>query len=88
MDGVLDLTNVRSTDQLHDLLASFFGFPDYYGRNWDAFDECIADFAPAGSLTLRGFQKLRSVLPRDADLLKQCLDDLAAEGPDISVVYE
>ncbi len=29
----------------HEELARAFDFPDYYGGNWDAFDECIADFA-------------------------------------------
>ena len=88
MGRLLDLTTVRSTDELHDLLASFFQFPDYYGRNWDAFDECIADSNLTGTLTIHGFQKLQAVLPRDADLLRQCLDDLAAEVPDFSVRYE
>ena len=88
MDRLLDLTTVRSPDELHDLLASFFGFPDYYGRNWDAFDECLADFAPACVVTIRGFQHLLSVLPRDAGLLKECLDRASAEDPQFRVRYE
>ena len=32
-----------SEDDLHDEFASRFSFPDYYGRNMDALDECMAD---------------------------------------------
>jgi RNAse (barnase) inhibitor barstar len=40
---LLDLSGVTNASQLHELLASALRFPDYYGRNWDAFDECVAD---------------------------------------------
>jgi RNAse (barnase) inhibitor barstar len=26
------------------IFGEALGFPDYYGRNWDAFEECIRDF--------------------------------------------
>lgn len=53
---LLDLRNVETTDQVHDLLAQHLDFPDYYGRNLDALhdllteitaDTCIGVFAPA-----------------------------------------
>jgi hypothetical protein len=28
----------------HDELSLAFGFPDYYGRNWDAFNDSFGDF--------------------------------------------
>lgn len=28
----------------HEEIALAFGFPDYYGRNWDAFNDCFGDF--------------------------------------------
>jgi RNAse (barnase) inhibitor barstar len=88
MGRVLDLTPVTSIIELHDLLASFFGFPEYYGRNWDAFDECIADFPPTGTLTIRGFQRFQNAFPRDAHILKKCLDGVAAENPGLVLRYE
>jgi len=88
MGRLLDLSAVHSTHELHDLLASFFGFPHYYGKNWDAFDECLADFAPATTVVVRGFQNLLGALPRDADALKEALGRAATEDPAFTVIYE
>lgn len=30
-------------DDLHAELGTALSFPEYYGKNWDAFDECVAD---------------------------------------------
>jgi len=35
---VIDLSDVRTASALNELLARKLGFPDYYGKNWDAFD--------------------------------------------------
>jgi RNAse (barnase) inhibitor barstar len=34
---------VRDANSLHSELARTFSFPDYYGRNWDAFNDCFDD---------------------------------------------
>lgn len=36
---------VSSKEQLLDILAKQLRFPDYYGRNWDAFEECLRDLS-------------------------------------------
>jgi len=78
----IDVGSVKSGEELHTLLANALGFPDYYGKNWDAFNECIRDFPPRGALHVTGLQKLGNALPREAELLKQCLEAFHAEMPD------
>jgi RNAse (barnase) inhibitor barstar len=39
-----DLYGIKSEDDFHDRAAEVFGFPQYYGRNQDAFWDCIGDF--------------------------------------------
>ena len=70
----LDVSGVRSHDELHDLIAQCLGFPDYYGRNWDAFDECIADsgLELPSRVVITGVPSLEAVLPREAELLRRC----------------
>jgi RNAse (barnase) inhibitor barstar len=41
----LDGRAMTSRTAAHAELARAFAFPDYYGHNWDAFDECFGDFA-------------------------------------------
>jgi hypothetical protein len=58
----------------------FFLSPITYGRNWDAFDECIADVAPPVSIVVTGFERLRFILPREAKLFVDCLRSAAEKA--------
>jgi len=40
----LDGRAMTSRKAAHSEIALGFGFPDYYGRNWDAFNDCFGDF--------------------------------------------
>ena len=80
-DVEVDVSSVSTREELHRQLARMLGFPDYYGKNWDAFEECIRDFPPAGTLRIIGIQQLEAILPREAALLKQCVEDFRAEMP-------
>jgi ribonuclease inhibitor len=82
----IDVSAARTRQELQDLLFHAFGFPNYYGSNWDAFDECIRDVPVPGAVRITGFQELRSHLPREAELLQRCLEDFAhVHEPKITV---
>lgn len=36
---------VGSRVELFEAYAKLLGFPDYFGENWDAFDECLRDLS-------------------------------------------
>jgi RNAse (barnase) inhibitor barstar len=40
----LEGTLMTSRREAHNVLKAAFEFPDYYGRNWDAFNDCFGDF--------------------------------------------
>jgi RNAse (barnase) inhibitor barstar len=42
---VLDGRKTRSKDEFLDNAAAVLGFPDYFGRNWDAFADCLTDMS-------------------------------------------
>lgn len=39
----LDFTNVRDYSEIHEEIRDTFDFPAYYGRNWDAFWDCLTN---------------------------------------------
>ena len=36
---------IDSKDAFLDAIAGIMGFPDYFGRNWDALEDCLTDLA-------------------------------------------
>ena len=79
---VIDVSSVQTREELHTLLAEKLGFPEYYGKNWDAFDECIRDLPPSEPLQIAGIVHLENALPRDAAFLRNCLEAFEAELPE------
>jgi RNAse (barnase) inhibitor barstar len=75
----IDVGQVTTRQELHSLLAEAFHFPDYYGHNWDAFDECICDVELPSHVEIAGLESLRVRLPREAELFQQCIADFARE---------
>ena len=37
------IADVKTDEELFGIVASAMRFPDYFGNNWDALDECLSD---------------------------------------------
>jgi RNAse (barnase) inhibitor barstar len=46
---VLDGSEVEDKDAFLDLCSDAFGLPEWFGMNWDALDECLADLDHDGA---------------------------------------
>jgi RNAse (barnase) inhibitor barstar len=81
----LDLSQVETRESLHTLLYHNLALPEYYGSNWDAFWEVINehDVLPR-HLVLSGWTIFRRRLPREADLMRECLSEFQKERPNYS----
>jgi hypothetical protein len=53
----LDGSHLRDWESFHSTFATTFGFPDFYGRNMDAWIDCMGDLGEdTGMTTVRGSQ--------------------------------
>ena len=88
----LDVSHASSTLSLHEMLAAAFQFPSYYGRNWDAFWDCIRD--PNQSrmpkhIVIVGMDLLEKKLPEASAKLRNILSESQVENPsEFIVTYE
>lgn len=50
----IDLAGIDSKDGFLAAVAQALGFPDWFGRNWDALEDCLTDLSwqPAGGYVL------------------------------------
>ncbi|MBP3200504.1 MAG: barstar family protein [Lachnospiraceae bacterium] len=40
---VLDFRNVNNFEEVHNVLMKAFDFPEYYGKNLDALNDCLSE---------------------------------------------
>ena len=77
----VDLAAASDKEQLLEQLARALAFPQWFGRNWDALEDCLGDLAwRAGDghvLLIEGFENLRARRPDDFGIL---LDVLASSA--------
>ena len=45
----LDCRRIHDWDSFHDVFADVFGFPSFYGRNMDAWIDCMTDLDDPGT---------------------------------------
>ena len=79
----LDLTGIWSEGDFHDRVVSAFGFPYYYGRNLDAFDECFDEFCSGHTIYVSGLSDLPTSLRGLVDRYLNVMKELALASPDL-----
>ncbi|WP_340014400.1 barstar family protein [Paenibacillus sp. FSL K6-1318] len=79
---IIDVTNINSSPQLHQLLRNNLGFPEFYGMNWDAFWDAITGLVEMPQkLILVGWKFVEDHIPQDAARMKELLNRLNEKHP-------
>ena len=76
---VLDLTDCKTWDDMHERFKVALHFPDHYGENWDAFWDSLSMDSDVEFVEIRGehtmpesFQESLQMLPSLLEEEKQC----------------
>jgi len=91
---IIDFTNVKYYLQVHEIIKEALDFPDYYGKNWDAFWDCITDMAgETVHIEIYGFDVLEEKFPGTGQKLikiltrfKHYADDKSIDDIRISII--
>ncbi len=69
----LNLEGIKTLEDFHDLVFATFSFPPYYGRNKDAFWDCITDFVGEVTVEVDGevglTEQIRSLVSEYLEML-------------------
>ena len=84
---IIELSNIKSNQELHQIFKEKLGFPDFYGMNWDAFWDGITGLVEMpDQLIVRGFSSLKYSLPRDAEIFQEIVQDYNKLGSNRIVI--
>lgn len=87
---LLRLNGCRDWGTLHQRIRKAFGFPDYYGENWDAMWDCLTDvfLQPVQRhIVVEGFDAMPQGLRAYAAPMQEIFSDLQEKYPWVSVTY-
>lgn len=69
----IDINQISNWDSFHDVFAKTFQFPDYYGRNMDAWIDCMDEFAEELTLiNLGDCRTLKETNPQIIEAINEC----------------
>ena len=88
MDYRIDLTGIGNRADLHDRLQEALPLPVWYGRNLDAFYDCLTEQAEEWNLTFCGTGDADTVLPAYMDALRRLCRAAQAENDRLRVTFE
>jgi len=91
----ISLAGVTAKDALLERFAAALAFPDWFGGNWDALEDCLGDLSwradAAHLLVIEGFEALQAAARDDfrvlLDLLADVAEDWSAQGRDFCVIF-
>ena len=84
---LLRLNSCRDWGTLHQRIRKAFGFPDYYGENWDAMWDCLTDvfLQPVQRhIVVEGFDAMPQELRAYAAPMQEIFSDLQEKYPWVS----
>ena len=78
---------ITDKQTLHDYIAQGLLFPEWYGGNLDALNDCLTEIGEETVIRISDFGALRDNLGSYADKLKKVLRCASAENGKITVEY-
>ena len=82
MSITIQLDGIKSENDLQIILMKKLEFPDFYGKNWDAFWDTITGLVEMpDELIFIGWDNFSSILPKDAEMLRKLLDKYNNDFP-------
>lgn len=83
----LDLTNCKYLGELHERIRASFGFPEWYGANWDAFWDLLWSECDADEVVIIGEKTIPKELKPQLEDMYKVLDALVYERREDSKIY-
>ena len=86
---ILDFTGCSHLGEIHLILKTKFGLPEYYGENWDALWDCLSYLWIDGEqikVNIYGFLSLPDDLREYCETMLEIFDDVHKETP--NAVFE
>ena len=81
---LLDFSGCQWEYDMHRVLKQAFGFPDYYGHNWDALWDCLdCLFNDRRLVKIVGLQSLSKDMERGVKIMLEVFEDVHAENPNV-----
>lgn len=71
----LDLTGCKYLGEIHERIREAFNFPEWYGRNWDAFWDLLWSECDADKVEILGESTLPEKFKCDIDIMHRVLED-------------
>ena len=90
----IDFSEVKHYMEIHSIIQKALDFPDYYGRNWSAFWDCLWDmYGDPVHIEIVGFENIRKNFESAAEKMieilkrfKHYLNDKLADEIRIEIV--
>lgn len=83
---ILDFAGCRYLGEIHKILKERFGFPEYYGENWQALWDCLDYlFVDDGEriVEIYGLQSLPDNLRKECDKMLEVFHDVHQDTPNV-----
>ena len=71
----LDLTGCKYSDEVHERIRKAFDFPEWYGKNWDAFWDLLRSECDADKVLIKGEKDLPGNLVPEIKIMHEVLED-------------
>lgn len=73
---IIDVTKIKTSEELQNTLKEKLNFPEFYGMNWDAFWDTITGLIELPeNIKIIGWEYMSKNLPNDAEIMKQLLNE-------------
>ena len=75
----LDLTGCKYLGEIHERIREAFGFPEWYGMNWDAFWDSLWSYMETNRVEIVEESKVPNALKDEINIMNRLLDDMKKE---------